>query len=443
MHPLFTLHFPDLPPAPYHGIILYIVFVPDFRYNCPVNRYISGLIVALSGMLATVPAYGQIDPDHRELIQLGYNQPLLGRGPISGYAFYYRNQPEFLHTNYTLRLAVAPVYLDSELGIRDALGEHTDLGIGVAGGGFAQSYFEMRQGRYLREESFTGHGAEPSVSVYHLFNPTQMIPLHGLLRVNPRYTVYERNDETAPNFVIPPDHGSMHLRAGLRYGGEEPVMNPDVAMELSGWYEAQFREHAGPYGYNDDRAMNSVVHLFWARALFVYTLPESKQSFGLSVTVGGSLHNDRLSAYRLGGDLPLSAEFPLILPGYYFQEISAREFVNLTAQYSVPIDPSKQFRLTGIGSLAEVDYLPTLSQKEHLHSGAGLGLEYRSRSGVWSLLVGYGYGFNATRSDGRSGQNIGVLCQIDLEAHHRAGPWFQEGASSISHGLFHYMQQWF
>ena len=81
----------------------------------------------------------QIDSEKRRLLQLGYNQPLQGRGPISGYAFFYWNQPNFLQTNLTLRLAVAPVYLDSELGIGHALGAHTDLALGLAGGGFADS----------------------------------------------------------------------------------------------------------------------------------------------------------------------------------------------------------------------------------------------------------------------------------------------------------------
>src|SRR4051812_23776646 len=90
----------------------------------------------------------QIDPSKRELIQLGYNLPLEGNGPISAYAFYYLNLPHFYRTNLTMRLAVAPVYLDSELGISKVLGENTDLGIGLAGGGFADSYSEVRQGKY-------------------------------------------------------------------------------------------------------------------------------------------------------------------------------------------------------------------------------------------------------------------------------------------------------
>jgi len=80
-----------------------------------------------------LPLCAQIDPVQRDLVQLGYDQPFEGRSPIGAYAFYYHNQPDFLRTNVTLRLAVAPVYLDSELGFTGLLGPNTDVGIGLAG----------------------------------------------------------------------------------------------------------------------------------------------------------------------------------------------------------------------------------------------------------------------------------------------------------------------
>src|SRR6266568_4133237 len=119
------------------------------------------LAVALWGAL---DSRAQIDPSKRELIQLGYNLPLEGSGPLNAYAFYYLNVPHFVRTNFTVRLAVAPVYLDSELGISGVLGENTDLGLGLAGGGFADSYSEVRGGRYIRAESFTGNGGGGAAS---------------------------------------------------------------------------------------------------------------------------------------------------------------------------------------------------------------------------------------------------------------------------------------
>ena len=69
-----------------------------------------------------VVASAQIDPVQRDLIQFGYNQPVEGRAPLAGYAYYYHNQPDFLRTNQTLRLALAPTYLDSEVGFSHEIG---------------------------------------------------------------------------------------------------------------------------------------------------------------------------------------------------------------------------------------------------------------------------------------------------------------------------------
>ena len=99
-------------------------------------------------LFAPIFAFAQIDPVQRDLIQLGYNAAVEGHSPLAGYAFYYHNQPDFLRTNLTLRLALAPVYLDSELGFVHGLGPNTDFAIGLAGGGFADSYNEVDAGTY-------------------------------------------------------------------------------------------------------------------------------------------------------------------------------------------------------------------------------------------------------------------------------------------------------
>ena len=125
-----------------------------------------------------------------------------------------------------LRLAVAPTYLDSELGIRRVLGEHTDLGIGVAGGAYADNYEEIDRGTFYPSQSFTGYGAETSVSLYQLFNPGAQIPLNGLVRGIAHYSTYERNDNTASDFQLPKDRGTFSVRTGLRWAGREPVLFP-------------------------------------------------------------------------------------------------------------------------------------------------------------------------------------------------------------------------
>src|SRR5947199_9748203 len=120
--------------------------------KCSVNcsrRWL--FLVLVAGCFSPCIACAQIDPVKRELLQVGYNAALEGHPPLSIYAFLYENIPQFPLTNLTLRLAIAPTYLDSELGISQTLGENTDLGIGLAGGGFADNYVEVRQGKFLPE----------------------------------------------------------------------------------------------------------------------------------------------------------------------------------------------------------------------------------------------------------------------------------------------------
>src|SRR5687767_10351307 len=121
----------------------------------------AALFLGLLGCPLT--AFSQIDPAKRALVQAGYNQSIEGRGPIAGYAFFYWNRPDFPRTNQTLRMAIAPIYVDTELGFRSLLSPSTDLAVGLAGGGFAESYSEVRLGNLRRTESFDGHGAEANL----------------------------------------------------------------------------------------------------------------------------------------------------------------------------------------------------------------------------------------------------------------------------------------
>jgi hypothetical protein len=379
-------------------------------------------------------AVAQIDPEIRHHFQVGYNQPLTGKGPIAGYAFYYRNDPGFLRTNWTLRLAVAPVYVDSELGIHQALGPNTDLGLGLAGGGFADTYSEVRRGRFIEEESFTGHGGEVSASAYHHFNPAQMIPLYGIVRAAGHYTVFSRDSDTHRDFVIPPNRMNYAFRAGLRWGGSEPFMQPALGMEISTWYELRLRSESGPYGFGGNYKVEPHSHLFWSRALLIYTFPEFGHNLSLNLTGGTTIDADRFSAFRLGGSLPLIAEFPLSIPGYYFQEISAKDVVVLNVQYTLPLDSRNRWQIIPNGAIARVNYLPGLEQPRRTHAGAGIGLGYRSRYDMWRVVLGYGYGFTAMRRDDRGGHNIGIVCEFDLEARYRLR--YPELDLNKSRGLF-------
>jgi hypothetical protein len=361
----------------------------------------------------------QIDPVKRDLIQLGYNQALEGHAPFAGYAFYYHNQPGFLRTNLTLRLAVAPVYVDSELGFVHGLGPNTDFAIGLAGGGFADDYSEIHGGTYYPSQSFEGSGGDVSASVYHLFNPADEIPLNLVVRGTAHYSTYDREDGTAATFQLPPDHGEFSARTGLRWGGIEPTLFPALAMELSVWYEGDFRTDAGAYGYaGNPYELNRQSHLFWAEAALSYTLPESQQNFSVRLTAGTSVDADRFSAYRLGGFLPLVSEFPLTLPGYYYQEISARQFVLFDGSYLVPLDKSQRWNLDANVSSALVHYLPGEAQPGNWLNGVGGGILYRAPSDRFKVVLDYAFGVDAIRSGARGANSIGILMQWDLGKAH-------------------------
>jgi hypothetical protein len=359
----------------------------------------------------------QIDPVERDLIQFGYNQPAEGTEQLAGYVYYYHNQPGFWRTNLTLRLALAPTYLDSELGISGALGPNTDLGLGVAGGGFADNYNEMRGGKWIQSESFDGDGAELSASVYHLFNPSQQVPLNLVVRGAAHYSTYDQAD-TAADFQLPRNGTTYNVRTGLRWGGIEPTLFPALAMELSVWYEGQFRTDHGGYGFNGDREVEPASHLFWASAALSYTLPKSQQNFFARIIAGTSVDADRFSAYRLGGFLPLIAEYPLSLPGYFYQEFSARQFALINASYILPIAPNQRWNLLFNGATASIDYLSGTGQPGSWVSGVGAGILYRSPSDRFKCIVTYAYGIDAIRSDGRGANSVSILIQFDLEKPH-------------------------
>lgn len=357
----------------------------------------------------------QIDPVARDLIQMGYNQPVQGQAPVAGYVFYYHNQPDFLRTNLTLRVALAPVYLDTELGFLHGLGPDTDFAFGVAGGGFADSYNEIDAGTYVKSQSFEGDGGEFSGSIYHLFNPGDQIPLNLVLRGAAHYSIYDGNDTTAANFKTPDDGTTFSVRTGLRFGGIEPTLFPDLAMELAVWYEGQFRTDSGTYGFNGDRRIESNSHLFWGSAALSYTFPDSKQNFFLRLIAGTSVDADRMSAYRLGGFLPLIAEYPLSLPGYFYQEFSARQFALLNASYLLPITHDQRWNLQFNAATALIDYLPGTGQNGNSVSGVGAGILYHSPSNKYKVIVSYAYGIDAIRDGGRGASSVSFLLQIDLE----------------------------
>jgi hypothetical protein len=377
-----------------------------------------GGLLLLPALLAAMarPATAQVDPERRQLLQLGVNQAVDGRGPLAAYVYYYLNQPHFLAPRPTLRLVVAPGYVDSEVGLPQALGERTHLGIGVAGGAFADSHNEIRRDRFLPGESFRGDGVKASAAVYHDFPPIGRVPLAGIVRLEGHYAAFSRDNATDSDFTVPKPQGEVVVRSGLRLGGREPLLSPKLAMEVSAWTENRSRLAPAAYGVNGDRRIESDTQLYRGRALLIYNDPESTKRFVAGLSGGGSVRPDRFSAYRLGGDLPMASEFPLSLPGYYYEEISARSYALLSGSYIIPLCLDKTTWTANVSAAtALVEYAPGFDQRGKSHTGVGLGGSYLSRSKAWQVLTAYGYGVNAARGHGNGGHTVGLLVQFDFQ----------------------------
>ncbi len=190
-------------------------------------------LVLLLALFLAPSVWAQVDPIHRSLLHVGYDQPVNGRGPRGVYAYYYFNEPHLVGTNIALRMALAPAYVDSELGFRELLSPHTDLGIGIYGGAFGDNYYEVRRGQYLSGESFDGHGGGISLSLYQRVNPGMRIPLNLVARAGFRYSVYAVTDDTEDGFEVPESRPMPFARVGFRWAGKEPVLYPDLGLEVS------------------------------------------------------------------------------------------------------------------------------------------------------------------------------------------------------------------
>src|SRR5258708_521237 len=205
------------------------------------GRFVCLWAISLS---AVWTSHAQLDPEPRQLLHVGVSQSLHNDGPQAHYLFYYWNTPNVPATNQILRLVAAPTYVDAELGFKDLLGKNTDLGLGVFGGGFANSYDEVRRGNYFRDESFDGHGGGANISVYHLFNPSATIPLYGVIRGTVEYRTFDTTDDTAKSFVLPKDQPFFTLRTGFRYGGYGTLLFPKPAVEVLASIETHTRHDA-------------------------------------------------------------------------------------------------------------------------------------------------------------------------------------------------------
>lgn len=365
--------------------------------------------------LLAAAANAQIDDSKRLLLEGGYEDGLGNPGPSAPYAFLYLNRPRVLGPGSAFRLAVAPVYADGELGVPGLFGSRTDLGLGFSGGGFAFGHAQVDRGNEKRGEAFIGHGGGPSVSLYPRIGKIGPVPVNGVFRVAMNYTDYVRTTRTDALFETPPDQVTGVARAGIRAGGIEPGLDKGRAVEASVWAEARVHDKPSEYGYADDRYIARAATLLWSRIHVSLPGPlATRVAGGVNMGVGG--HLGRLDAYRLGGMGTLTSEFPLVLPGYFTQEISARRFAHAWARTSFPYRDSRRFYIDlGIAG-ASLSPVPGTDPGSSRHLGFLMGVSYAPRKGGLHGQLAYGYAPTALRGTRRGAHALGLSFEIDFLA---------------------------
>jgi hypothetical protein len=369
-------------------------------------------LVVLVPLLAAAPARAQPDPEPRAYLEVGTEVPLKGNAPLNGYAFFLWNRPNFPETDQYLRVVVAPTYLLSELVQDDwPFGRHA-VSIGLNGGGIRYGHWEYRDGSYKGEESFWGDGGELPLSYYASTKLFDKLPLQGQIRVTPSYLVYQQSLDTANRFELPPDTGLFTGRVGLRLGGVPPELLPKLALEASAWYEASYRTNTGTFGFPErPEPLESLTQRAWGRLAGVFT-PAEGHTIDVLFTAGLSKDVDLLSSYRLGSALPFRSEFPLILRGYFVEEVFAKRFWLVNASYRFPAWPgSKDVRLRIAADIAGVDYVAGHElPRDHLRGvGADMSITFTPRV---TLVAGYGYGIDAPRNGGFGGHMLYSLIEV-------------------------------
>jgi hypothetical protein len=355
--------------------------------------------------------YTLMDDESRLHFEVGAEGPLRGNGPLTGYIYGFLTRPHFLDQDLYLRMVVAPVYASAELIHNRWPTEESAIGLGLAGGLFAASQAEFRDGRFKDKESFAGDSAETTLAYYHrgpkLFS---RLPLEGQIRLRPKYVWYDRTGDTSSRFRLPENSALYEARAGIRLGGIPPELYPAAALELSLWHGVGYRESAGRYGFAEQpQETKHLTQRTWARLGGTYTFWGSQATAYLNAGIAED--TDALSAFRMGGGLPMRTEFPLLLRGYNTDELFARRYVLINLSYRFPIWPGQdRVQLELLGDYAQVAYVTNHHLPRSGLAGVGANLSFALTRGL-TLAVGYGYGVDAPRRQGFGGHEVTTLLE--------------------------------
>jgi hypothetical protein len=215
-------------------------------------------------LFAPVFASAQIDPVKRDLIQFGYNQAFEGTSRWPPTRFIITTSRIFCARTSRCGWRSRRFIWIPNSASSARLGPNTDLAIGLAGGGFADSYNEIRGGNFCRRilrRQRRGNFREHLSPVQSRRRDSAELGLRGTAH----YSILQPQRQHGGQFQLPADHGDFSVRTGLRWGGVEPTLFPPLAMELSVWYEGHLRSDSGAYGFDGDRELNPSNRICFGR----------------------------------------------------------------------------------------------------------------------------------------------------------------------------------
>jgi len=367
------------------------------------------IILLLCFFILPTEAIGEIDPERRTNMEVGFAGPLYNNGPLGGYGMVLFNRPHFRDQD-TYLLAILSPYLFAEV-IRDKWpAEGHALGFSIGGGFLINDFDQVRDGSYVRRESFRGHGADTAFSYY--LRPTPIggeLPVDGILRFASRYAIYQRSGDTDPAYLLPADSFVHSVKVGVRVGGVPPELLPEKALEVSLWHQVDYRVKTGLHGLPGQRQETEhLTQQTWGS--LGGTMPLwREQSGSVMMSAGTSGRTDEFSCYRMGSGLRFQDEVPLILHGYYFREIFARSFFLLNTSYRfAPIPAMERLQLQLNYDYALIGYLPGHDLPRSSLNGLGADIILRFPDDI-TLVMGYGYGVDGPRHGGFGGHQINVM----------------------------------
>jgi hypothetical protein len=129
--------------------------------------------------------------------------------------------------------------------------------------------------------------------------------------------------------------------------------------------------------------------------------------------------------------MTLNSEFPLILPGYFSEEIKARQYAHVTLRGGFPLDDNKKYIINVFAAGATITPAAGTNAGGTNHAGVGTSIEFAPRNGALRGILSYGYAPTAVRGSERGGQGVALSVELNLEPREEglrhAPPYTQQG----------------